>query len=206
MDCLEFSIKSLEEKCKCWGSEISKDYQPDLIIFVARGSYLIGKALSKYFGVSLIAVGAERSGNNFKEFIAPFLSVLPRWFCNLLRKAELKSNVHKKKEKRNIKFLDTIDKYKNKNKNKSIAILIVDDSIDTGNSMKQVVEFVKSELPVSIIRVAALNVWDESENIIKADYYCYRNAIMRTPMSKDSKEYILFKKMFENRHGEKNEI
>ena len=195
MDCLEFSIKSLEEKCKDWGIEISKDYQPDLIVFVARGSYLIGKALSKYFGVPLIAVGAERSGNNFKEFLAPFLSVLPRWFCNLLRKVELKSNVHKKKEKRNIKFLDTIDKYKNK----SIAILIVDDSIDTGNSMKQVIELVKFELPESIIRVAALNVWDESENIIKADYYCYRNAIMRTPMSKDSKEYEFFKRMYAER-------
>lgn len=195
MEYLEFSIKSLDEKCKEWGNEIRKDYQPELIIYIARGSYLIGKSLSEYFGVPLVAISAERNGNNFKELVAPVLAILPRWFCDLLRKMELKSGVHNSKVERNIKFLDSIHQYRYD----GIAVLIVDDSIDTGNSMKQVVDVVSHELPRSIIKVAAFNVWDESETVIKTDYFCYKNAIMRTPMSKDSREYKLFKKMYDNR-------
>ena len=88
MDCIELSIKSLDEKCQDFAKQIQLVYQPDLVIYVARGSYLIGKSVVKVFKVPLIAVGAQRKGNELKELVAPFLSLFPRWLCNLLRRCE----------------------------------------------------------------------------------------------------------------------
>jgi len=66
MDCIELSIKSLDEECKEFARKIQHEYQPDLVVYVARGSYLIAKSLVKVLEVPLVAVGAQLRGNNFK--------------------------------------------------------------------------------------------------------------------------------------------
>lgn len=77
---------------------------------------------------------------------------------------------------------------------KSVSkILIVDDSVDTGYSIK----FVRKKLEetfvnVKDIRVAALNVWTKSFSVVNTDYYLWKDTIIVTPMSKDSKEYKIF--------------
>ena len=189
MDCIELSIKSLDEKCQEFAKQIQIEYQPDLIIYLARGSYLIGKSMVKVLKVPLIAVGAQRKGNELKELVAPVLSLLPRWLCNLLRRWELKSNVHGVQVERHIEFLDDISLI-------GIAtikkVLIVDDSADTGSSMLAVRNLVGSQFPNSEIRTAVLNVMSQSKNAIKIDYSLYEDAMLRTPMSKDSKEYSKF--------------
>lgn len=189
MDCIELSIKSLDEKCQEFAKQIQLEYEPDLVIYVARGSYLIGKSMVKVLKVPLIAVGAQRKGNELKELVAPVLSLLPRWLCNLLRRWELKSNVHGVQVERHIEFLDDISLI-------GIAtikkVLIVDDSADTGSSMLAVRNLVGSQFPNSEIRTAVLNVMSQSKNAIKIDYSLYEDAMLRTPMSKDSKEYSKF--------------
>ena len=47
MQHLELSRKALEEQCSTWANNIKEVYQPDLIIYIARGGYLIGKQLKK---------------------------------------------------------------------------------------------------------------------------------------------------------------
>lgn len=202
MACIELSIKNLDEKSKLLAEKISKEFTPDIVIYVARGSYLIGRTVSEYFKVPLIAVGAERKGNSVKEYLAPVLSMLPRFICDLLRKVELKSNVHAKSVEREIKFLDDVNSI-----DKSVVekILIIDDSIDTGNSMRCVVELVRKEFASAELKIAVLNVMEQSKDVIQADYYCYRNAMLRTPMSKDSREYSVFVKMYLNRRGAMDE-
>lgn len=194
MDCVELSIKSLEEKCNTWACGIKKTFNPDLVIYIARGGYLIGKAMSDVFHTPLLAINSQRHGNSLKELLVPILSRLPRRLCNLLREIELKSNIHNKKNNRSISFvLDTV--YLDTN---SIhKIIIVDDSIDTGISMSMAVDLVKKNFPKSEVKTAALNVMDASEAVIKIDYCCYKNVMLRTPMSKDSKEYQKFCKLYE---------
>lgn len=193
MDCIELSIKSLDEKCQDFAKQIQLVYQPDLVIYVARGSYLIGKSVVKVFKVPLIAVGAQRKGNELKELVAPFLSLFPRWLCNLLRRCELKSNIHGVQVERHIEFLDDISLIEIASIKK---VLIVDDSVDTGSSMLAVRNLVESKFPNSEIKTAVLNVMSQSKDVIKVDYSLYEDAMLRTPMSKDSREYKEFCQLY----------
>ena len=58
--------------------------------------------------------------------------------------------------------------------------------------MKQVVDILSKTFSKSKIKTAALNVWDQSEKIIHIDFVLYRNTVLKTPCSKDSKEYKKF--------------
>ena len=49
MQHLELSRKALEEQCSTWANNIKEVYQPDLIIYIARGGYLIGKQMREVF-------------------------------------------------------------------------------------------------------------------------------------------------------------
>ena len=75
-------------------------------------------------------------------------------------------------------------------------ILVVDDSVDTGHSMKQVVDAISSGFNNVEIKIAGLNVWDKSRSIIDTDFALYKDTVIKTPMSKDSKEYKEFMKIY----------
>lgn len=197
MDCIELSLKKLDEVSRKFAVEIKKEYQPDLVIYLAKGAYLIGKSMCKVFDVPLIAVGSTREGNELKEKLASLLGLLPRWLCNLLRRIELKSNVHEHNKERHIEFLDDITGLKIKND--KLKILVVDDSVDTGSSILATQELIKSKFHNSLIRVAVLNVMSQSKENIKVDYYLYTDKMLRTPMSKDSREYRQFLKIYANK-------
>lgn len=62
--------------------------------------------------------------------------------------------------------------------------------------MKQVVDAISNKMNHVQIKVAGLNVWDKSEDVIKTDFALYRNTVIKTPMSKDSKEYKDFMKIY----------
>ena len=79
-------------------------------------------------------------------------------------------------------------------------ILIIDDSVDTGASMLSVYNAVRDAFPASEIYTYALNVFTESEKLIKIDFFTIRDSIIRTPMSKDSQEHGEFLKMC-SEHG-----
>lgn len=193
MDCIDLSIKNLDKKSKTFARDIALEFKPDVIIYVARGAFLIGKSMSEALDVPLIAVGTERKGNQIKEKVAPILGMLPRIVCNFLRSLEVKTNVHGKVKKREVHFLDDITYLKNAGvKN----LLIIDDSVDTGNSIKAVKELVTSKFPESTTKLAALNVMSQSKSIITVDFSVYKDAMLRTPMSKDSREFSDFLKMY----------
>lgn len=196
MRCIELSIEKLEEQSKLLAKKIKSDFRPDVVVYIARGGYLIGKSVSDYLHVPLVAVGTERQANGLKEMVAPILALLPRGLCDWLRSLELKSNVHERESKREVKFLDDVGNLKAK----AIRnIVIVDDSVDTGNSVLAVKQLINKEFPLANVKIAAINVWSQSEKLIATDFYIYQNAMMRTPMSKDSREYRKFVKMYEGR-------
>lgn len=198
MDYAELSIKELKDKCNKLSALISNSYHPDIIVYIAKGGFLIGEYIGKELEVPVIPIYAERSGNSLKNKIAPLLSLLPQWLKLKLRLLELKSGLHNKHKKRHAYFrisdLETIDTSRIHN------ILLVDDSVDTGNSMLSASEVIKNVFAVRDIRLGALNIWNESMAIVNVEFYLYKNTILITPMSKDSKEYNVFMDMYENRN------
>ena len=64
-------------------------------------------------------------------------------------------------------------------------VLLVDDSIDTGNTIFQILKFLeKYKLEIEI---AALNVLTEAKEKVKVKYYNYENFLLNGPWSNDSK-------------------
>ena len=195
MKCITLSIESLNRKIRNWARKISSEYSPDMIIYVAKAGFLIGKGFSETMECPMIGVETVREkGNGLKSKIAPLIGKLPLFVRNVLIAIELKSGVHKKNDYRRVDMLDKISQLEADKINK---ILVVDDSIDTGNS----IIFRNAE-----IRVAGLNVWDMSKEKVFTDYALYKNTIIKAPMSKDSKEYDVFMKMYNNyRNNQKEE-
>lgn len=193
MKYIELSRKDIEKQCKDWANEIKKSYQPDLIVYVAKAGYLIGREMKDVFNVPLVGISATREGNALKEVVGPIVSRMPNFVRNILISLELKSDTHSKNTERQIHFHEGLDKLKSSNIQN---ILVVDDSVDTGHSMKQVVDAIHSLFGDVEIKIAGLNVWDKSRSIIDSDFALYKNTVIKSPMSKDSKEYKDFMRIY----------
>ena len=193
MDFLELSIKSLENENEKLYELINKEYNYDCVIFVARGSYLIGKYLADKNNVPLIEIFAKRKGGKIKKLLRPFLQLIPNNFKRKLREKEFNSNIHEKKIDRNVYYDEKKWNAVKEKKN----ILIVDDSVDTGYTIKSVKEKVCEYFKDSQIKVAALNCFEKSKKIVTTDYYLYTDTMIKGPWSNDSKENKTYLKMYD---------
>lgn len=171
-----------------------------MVVYIARGGYLIGETIAGYFNVDNIGIHAEREGGKLKKLISPILKCLPQSIKLSLRKIELASGVHKEYKERKI-YWDNSDVCLQILKNKK-NILVVDDSVDTGYSMISVVHEICRDVGEDVtIKTAAINYWSKSLSVIRTDFFNYKDTIIQTPMSKDSKEYSIFEQLYSNRKG-----
>ena len=194
MELLELSKKSLRETNKELYKKVIKEYNYDLVIFIARGSYLIGKDLADLNRTPLLEVYATRKGGKLKKIISPILKIIPKSLKNILRKKEFNSNYHEKNSERSISFDQSIwSKYKGK-KN----ILLVDDSVDTGYSIKFAKEAIKNYFDGATVKVAAINYFEKSKKIVNTDFYLYSEKMLLGPWSNDSKENKEYLKEYES--------
>ena len=200
MNYVELSSKNLKDMSIKEANKIKSENNINLIVFVARAGLPVALYMNEVFDVKILGVGAQRKGNGIKEIIGPFIAYLPKFVKNALRTLEVKSNIHEKEPERNIEFLSSLEDI---DKEIVKTILIVDDAVDTGNSLKLVCEKVGQEFNEAKIITYALNVWDESKKTISVDYHSFDNTVLRTPMSKDSKEYKSFCAMYKQ-HSEDN--
>ena len=192
MDYIELSLKNVEEKSKELAKKISLEYNPDVVVFISRGAYQIGKVMANYYNVPLLEIFAKRKVGKLKKFISPFLKIIPKGLKKFLREKEFNSNIHVSRNERNVFFDEEKWKeYKNK-KN----ILLVDDSVDTGNTIFQVKNVIEQYFDGAEVVVAALNVFSKSENIIKIDYCLWKETMLNGPWSNDSIENKEFIKMY----------
>ena len=198
MDYLELSLKSLHTESVKLAQTIGKSYRPDLVIYVARGGYLIGQDIANYFGVPSVGIYAQRKGNKLKDSLKDILKCLPRPITKMLREIELNSGVHKAIPERNV-FWD--GDFRNcKEVTLAQKILIVDDSVDTGYSMKALIPYIKMATQAVEIKIAAINVWSKSQDVIHTDFFNHKDTIIVTPMSNDSKEHDQFLALYAKRH------
>ena len=186
MDFVKLSPQDVVLASQQLTQKVQEDFTPDVVAFIADAGYPVAKVISDTLGTPLIGVVAKRKGNLLKETISPILLLLPDGLKNYLRRAELNANVHAKKKERGVGFLQGAEASAPK------RLLLVDDSVDTGNSVFAIKQMLTERFPDVEIRVAALNVWEKSTELVHTDYFIYRETVLKTPMSKDSPHHKKF--------------
>ena len=194
MEYIELSSKEIDSKCREWAKDIFEEFKPDLIVYIARAGYIFAKPMAALYDIPLLGIGAVRSGNDIKEVLGPLLSHIPSFLRKGIASLELKSGLHKRNTDRNVTFHDKIKSMDCKAVHK---VLIVDDAVDTGYTMKKVYDVTVASFPDAEVRTACMNVsCDEAEKVFKVDYALMRGKSVKTPFSKDSREYSKTKQMY----------
>ena len=195
MNYLELSIDGAKKQSVILAQKIAdSNFRPDCVVFIAKGAYLIGDSVAAYFNIPLLEISASRKTNRFKSSISTLLKYIPRSVRKLLRKTELRSGFHAGQTGRDVSFPpEKWEPYKD-----SSRILIVDDSVDSGNTALAVTSAVRAYFPCAQIRFASLNYFP-SLSAVTPDYFLYQDTILCGPWSKDSEEYHTFIAMYQSK-------
>lgn len=191
MNYLELSLKNVEEQSKeLFLNKIKEVYNYDLVIFIAKGAYPIGKTLSNENNVPLLEISAKRKGGKLKKIVKPLFKFIPKKILIKLREKEMKSTYHDTNKDRDIQYNEKVyNKYLDRKK-----ILLVDDSIDSGYSIIEAKNTIKDIFKNSDIKVAVFNTM--SKSVIKPDFTLYEDTMINGPWSNDSKYYSEFFKQY----------
>jgi len=196
VDFVELSIESLREESKRLAGIIAKDWQPDLVIYLAKGGFLIGEEIAIYFNAGLLEFDVHRTGDKVKQNSAIILSKLPKYIRKKLRESELKTRFKADNGQTQSKTLHLTKRYQISIN--PMRVLIVDDSADTGSSLLSAKNLAEALFPNVEIKIATLNVFDEALLRVQIDWYLYANCLLGTPASKDNKDYKKFLNLYEN--------
>lgn len=164
--------------------------KPDLVVFVATGAFLLGRAFAQLYNVPVCEIKATRNGNSFKSMLSPLMKLFPKKLKLWLRKKEQSGGYHNSNPSREIAFHPPVMDREIK------SILLIDDAVDTGYTVLECRKEIEKQYPQARVKVAALTVFDMSKQRIQVDYCLYENTILMGPWSNDSKEHAQFIKAY----------
>ncbi|WP_312922730.1 phosphoribosyltransferase family protein [Empedobacter brevis] len=123
----------------------------------------------------------KKSNQLIKITLQKSFKILPQSILNRLRIIEYKYLLHKaENNSREITFPDNFD-WKVYDK-----ILVVDDAVDSGNSLRSVLEKIEQEIIIPKTNIISLTVVvTNKQSVIVPDYYLYSDILIRFPWSLD---------------------
>ena len=162
-------------------AKIKKDFQPDLILGILHGG---GKVAENLFcELPHTFVSLRRPSTEKKEksgLIMRFVNSLPVIIKDGLRICE--ARLLSLKQKKTIRQIH-IDGAMFENRT---HVLVVDDAVDSGVTMKSVLDAISKSSRDLIIRSAVITVTTKNP-ILLPDYFLYHNqTLIRFPWSKDN--------------------
>ena len=178
---------SLETHCESLADKIRKaGYQPDLILGVQTGGAVIAEKVFSILGSKNSRLSfchpIRKSTSKKKSFLKDHLKKLPRFVLDFLRIIEYKF-LFNRNERRNfasIELPSDLSDYK--------SILIVDDAVDSGATLKALTEKINAEYPEMQIKTAALTVTG-ADSAYMPDFYIYNDkTLLRFPWSADMRQ------------------
>jgi hypoxanthine phosphoribosyltransferase len=184
----EIMLKELPVITKNLSTQIYNDgFVPNSIISIDRGGRLLGFQLSEVLKVPQYFVSAHRRVPFVKKLAKKFLPLIPQTLRKYLREKELQVN-----NRLEPRFVDSTMVPQDIRGN----ILCVDDSLDTGATLKEVIENISlSHHGIKQIKIAVINTTHKTR-FIEPHYVVYTDTILCFPWSDDSLEKKEFQKIF----------
>ena len=169
-------------------------FEPHAIVYIESAGRLIGYSMAEQAGLPLYAVKTVRAGHSLKDRVKSVFNHLPWQVSHMIRKLELATSVHKARGERQVVANDDLPQDKN------TRLLVIDDAIDSGVSMKSVLRFLHEQGYHNLF-TAVLTTTSRAP-VFEADYSHFRELIT-FPWSIGSKEYDRYKQLYEGLNGKK---
>lgn len=183
------SYEQTRESCIEWAQEIEKSFVPDLIVFLAKSGFMYAEPIAEYFGCALADIKVSRSAVKKTALLDGFVKYVPRkiWLCML--SSPLMFMLNEREAKR---YLEVTPRYISTTKGNYNRILVVDDSVDTGWSMRCILDRIAADFPGAEVKTAAYTVFQYSKNRVHVDYNVLCDQVIFNATSRRSEENAVF--------------
>jgi len=163
----------------------------DLVVGIAEGGRLIAETIAQKLNLPLLLVVRQRGLTPHKSKAKKILKHIPVKILNLIRIAEnrwyeMLMKIRKKEKKLNeIRIISSDLSFFENPQIKNI--LLVDDAIDSGATIRDTEKFLKTKNKNWRIKVAVITQ-TFVQPLRKADYQIYNRILVRFPWSNDFKQ------------------
>jgi hypoxanthine phosphoribosyltransferase len=140
------------------------------VVYIETGGRLIGVEIARQLDCASSPIFSTRRGSKVKRLLSPALGLLPTRVAHELRRLELGSGMHRTASDRQVSLPSPLPAFDG-------ALLVVDDAVDTGHSIRSVVEFL-SERGVAMSRITTAAVTVTGRTLVHApDVQLYSHLI-----------------------------
>jgi len=181
-----------EEECVNLNKAVlASGFHPELIVSIATGGDYVAQSFNLTPNILFHSIKKQRSSTKVKNkyrWVFGFLKLLPYFFLNFLRKLEHFIQLSKA-DKNPVDLLSSAEKIKfeyTKSDQKVHKILVVDDAVDSGETLLVVKNFLVNLYPNSEIKTAVI-VLTTDNPVCFPDYVLFTNTLIRFPWSNDMK-------------------
>lgn len=181
--------------CKMLALKVNGSYEPDIVIGVLTGGGYIGQEMintlrSVSSNLIYTEVKLQRGSTVVKEVssVRKILRIMPEKILNVLRiieveLLELKSYLIKPQRYGEITLSDDVSEFL---KIGGKRILLIDDCIDTGYTLKIIKDYIESKYGNNVLKIAVITT-AHRRPIINADFQLYKRILIRFPWAYDAK-------------------
>lgn len=178
---LTLNLRSYIETCNDLQHKVEADgFVPDIVVGIPTGgNRILDNSFETYPKTSVTLVRPPKG--KLKSFLKRILALLPQSVNDRLRIIEAKKLVRRKSHMKNTGIILP-------HINESVKkILIIDDAVDSGATLKAITEAFKDQFPDRDIRTAVITVTG-TDTTYMPDYFIYNNqTLIRSPWSVDIK-------------------
>ncbi len=193
MKVIDLTHSDIEKACETLISQFDCEF--DLVVGIATGGRLIAETIAGKLNLPVLLVIRQRSLTQHKGRVKNLLKYIPKKILNAARIAENRLYeflLRIKKSRATIDELKTgvsqisiiSDDFSCFNNPEITNILLVDDAIDSGSTIKDTENFLKSKNRNWHIKTAVITQ-TFSRPLRKADYQIYNRTLVRFPWSND---------------------
>lgn len=176
------------DACARLAAEVSGVYAPDLVVAIATGGVYVADAMRGTADVPRADVRLRRPSSVGKDkagFLFAVLRHLPVWVADRLRIAEARRLARRPPSPPRRLALDADVRQAVQ---KATRILVVDDAVDSGCTLRDVIAAIASVPGKRQVRSAVITVTTDAP-VAVPDFALYRDAtLIRFPWSKDMKK------------------